>query len=89
MELKKGKYKVVVYMQGDEAESDAVYITVGDANRTRVFADPRGSVVAATLYQSDDTFFTATIDKDGPCKIVFTTAEKGAYVDRVVLTKQE
>ncbi len=78
-----------MYVQGAEAESDAVYVTIGAGPKTRVFAEPRGSVVPATLYQSDDQFFTAAIDKDGPCKIVLTTAEKNVLVDRVVLTRQD
>ena len=74
VELKKGKYKVVVYVQGGSADEDAVFITIGDGRKTRVFARDHGSVVPATLMGSDDEFFTATIDKDGPCKVVLTMA---------------
>jgi len=89
VELKKGKYKVVVYVQGASADEDAVFITIGDGKKMRVYANPRGSVVPATLMGSEDEFFTATIDKDGPCKVLLTMAEKNVYVDRVVFTRQD
>ena len=89
VELKKGKYKAVVYMEGASDDEDAVYVTVGQGSKTRVFADEHGAVVAGTLYESEDQFFTVTIDKEGPCSVVLTTAEKNVYVDRVVLARQE
>ena len=89
VDLKKGKYKVVVYMQGASADEDAVYITLGQGSRTRAFAEEHDAIVPATLYESEDQFFMALIDKDGPCSVLLTTAEKNVYVDRVVFTRQD
>ena len=89
VELKKGTYRVVVYVRGASADEDAVYVTVGDGPKTRFYAGDHGSVVPATLYESEDQFFTATVDKDGPCKVLFTTAEKNVYVDRIVFARQD
>jgi len=89
VELKKGKYKVVVYAQGGSADEDAVFITIGDGRKTRVYAKDHGSVVPANLVGSEDQFFTVTIDKDGPVTVLLTMAEKNVYVDRIVFARQD
>lgn len=87
--LKKGKYDVVVYVQGVSAPEDAVFITVGGGTKVRVYAEERGKVVAATKMGTDDQSFEVTVDKDGPCEIVLGFAEPNVQVDRVVLTRKD
>ena len=89
VDLKKGKYKVVVYAQGASSDEDAVFVTIGDGRKTRVYAQEHGKIVPANLMGSEDQFFTVTIDKDGRVAVLLTMAEKNVYVDRVVFTVEK
>ena len=84
VDLRKGKYEVVVYVQGTNDEGDAVFVTVCGKERRRVWGGDHGSVVAATLYETEERSFAVTIEKDGPCEVVLQMAEPNVYVDRVV-----
>ena len=73
-----------MYIRGTSAAEDAVFVQFGTDKRLRIYASPRGEVVAARLMGTEKTAFPVTVDKDGPVEVVLTTAETNVFVDRIV-----
>ena len=88
IDLAKGDYDVVVYMQGAATDEDAVYVTVAGGEKRRIYGEPHGEIVAAVDMATEDRSFPVTIKMDGPCEVLLTTAETNVYVDRIEFTRK-
>jgi len=87
--LKKGAYKVVLVMQGESDEEDAVYLTVGAGEKRRMWTSGRGALADAVQMGDEQPFIELKIDKDGPVEVKLEFAEKNVQVDRIVFALQD
>lgn len=82
VELAAGTYEVVVYMDGPDADHDAVFVSVAE-DEHRVYPDAgyRGCLSAAAPRPE------ICVWKNGPMPVIFRAAETGVSLDRVILKR--
>ena len=87
--LKKGTYQVVLFVQGESDEEDAVYLSIGGGEQRRMWTSGRGELAKAVQMGSEDPFIEVEIDKAGPVEVKLEFAEKNVHIDRIVFTAKE